>query len=913
MKTKHKILSVLTILAIVATLFVVVAAPASAAATVSPAAGYTFGTVTGGTAAFSAAQHHSGAYSAELVKGGTGSDGSTYVQFVPNTGTTFAAFQAAITAGTPKYSFFHRETAITTNWAQFELRFEDPNSTGWLEVTAVGLQNYLGTTGWLEETLGGATPAGYGGWGEAGITGNFFNWGPLTLLGGIEASVNAQANVDSASDWLLERVKVELYEAATVRTEYIDDVTIAGTTYALEPAGAVTVAPNTAGSTAQYSIAFFAGCGVGNTYVAGTDFFTITFPEGTQLPTSIDRTAVTVNDSTTPVVGNPAVAPVVNTVTRTVRVYVPATTLAAGAYGTIADGNAVTITFSSAAGIKNPVVAATTYTLTVAGSYSGGTPGTEAIATPAAYAIGRYIALSPTHGARGQLISITGGGFIGGITILNGANFISQATAGTDGTFTGAALATAPTFTAGATNTIVCMDGTGAASATTATFTLDPSIAVSPIEAASGTVVTVYLYDFPAIDTFAANAAVTLQGVAGTHAAGLAGATSLSVTLPGAGITSGASTIRVTSSSGAYATTPFTVVGRTVIISPSSGAIGTTVNIQGQNFSPGLVHMGINGITLGTVPWGPAAAVDIDAAGNFVIPLVLQGALIEALPAGVGQVLLVTDIHGITGGGLFTITARAITLSTASSGRGTTVTVSGTGFRVNGSVSVSYAGTILTTTTCDGSGNFTAPITVPLTAAIPSTNTIAATDTARATITATATHSVSSASLSLSAATAAVGSTITVTGTGFAGYTAVTALSIGGLGVLPSPAPNTIADGSFTAAVLVPAMLPGPVAVIATAGGITATASLAVTAAAVVPPTVTASLTPIAGKFDQVWTLDAGTWKLYDPASPATAEFTNLTPGMGIFIHSTEAVSGVTIGGVVRTLVAGWNLVGIVN
>jgi hypothetical protein len=76
---------------------------------------------------------------------------------------------------------------------------------------------------------------------------------------------------------------------------------------------------------------------------------------------------------------------------------------------------------------------------------------------------------------------------------------------------------------------------------------------------------------------------------------------------------------------------------------------------------------------------------------------------------------------------------------------------------------------------------------------------------------------------------------------------------------------------------------------------------------------VTTRLSPIDGEYDQVWTLDAGTWKLYDPSDVANAEFTTLSPGMAIYVHLTQAVNNVTVGGVVRSGAAGWVLWGWVS
>lgn len=184
-------------------------------------------------AEWSTAQRHVGNYAAKLYKGGSGNDGSTHIQFTPGGATTVTQW----TAGIVNNNFWHHSSPVTGNFAQFEFRFEDPNSDAWVEITAVPLQTYLGTGAWVQTTLANATLCGYGGVGELGVS--FFNWGPLTAANGVQAAVDADPAVDTCADWILSRIRIELWEATPVRTAYIDTVTVMGATYAIEP-GATT-------------------------------------------------------------------------------------------------------------------------------------------------------------------------------------------------------------------------------------------------------------------------------------------------------------------------------------------------------------------------------------------------------------------------------------------------------------------------------------------------------------------------------------------------------------------------------------------------------------------------------------------------------------------------------------------------
>ena len=184
-------------------------------------------------AEWSTVQQFAGDYSVKLFKAGSGSAGSTHFQMVPPTGITLTNWTTGIAAG--QYSFYHWLQALRANFPQMEFRFEDPNSDGWVEITWMGLQNTLGTAAWLQAILLDADTGGYGGRGETGLS--FFNFGPLTAMSGMEAAINGEGVVTSASDWILERVRLELWEASPERTCYVDSIVINNVAYTIEPGG----------------------------------------------------------------------------------------------------------------------------------------------------------------------------------------------------------------------------------------------------------------------------------------------------------------------------------------------------------------------------------------------------------------------------------------------------------------------------------------------------------------------------------------------------------------------------------------------------------------------------------------------------------------------------------------------------
>ncbi len=228
---KGKSIRILLALVLVLSFSLVTAVPAGAASTLNVTP-YTLDGVNASTSVWSTAQKKTGSSSVLLTHTTEGA-GSVYVDFVPLATETLATFQADITAATNDWTFeWSMASAGAVNGPQIELYFDDPDSTGFLEVTAVGLQGVTGSgiSTFVKETLASGTLAGYGGWGEAGVSGSFFNWGPLTALSGIEAAVNGESDVTSASDWVLTRVRVELWESTTLAA-HIDDIEIAGVTY----------------------------------------------------------------------------------------------------------------------------------------------------------------------------------------------------------------------------------------------------------------------------------------------------------------------------------------------------------------------------------------------------------------------------------------------------------------------------------------------------------------------------------------------------------------------------------------------------------------------------------------------------------------------------------------------------------
>ena len=185
-------------------------------------------------AEWSATQKHVGSYSVKLSKGGSGDNGSTHLEIIPPAGKTLTQFQADPT----DYSFYYWYSAVTGNFIQFELRFEDPDSDAWVEITVVPHQNVLGvgpSTGWQQKALAASDKAGLGGVGEEGQS--FFDWDLGTTLATLVTDIDAQTGFTDSGSWKLARVRLELWEPTPERIAYVDSLEIDGVTYTVEPGG----------------------------------------------------------------------------------------------------------------------------------------------------------------------------------------------------------------------------------------------------------------------------------------------------------------------------------------------------------------------------------------------------------------------------------------------------------------------------------------------------------------------------------------------------------------------------------------------------------------------------------------------------------------------------------------------------
>ena len=196
-----------------------------------------------GTSEISVAAYYSEPLSC-LINGGTDANPKTILFHKPATRLKLKQL-TTLKAGQLGF-WFNLENAKGPG-PQMMLRFAPADSTtqtyygggtsGLVDISIMPYQGYTGTGNWVECSLTkdsgiaiyyGNDPTDY----------TSFGGTPITTIAELEAAINAEtamvAGGDSASDWVLTMVSVELWEAGD-RDLYVDDVTIGGTKYTLEP------------------------------------------------------------------------------------------------------------------------------------------------------------------------------------------------------------------------------------------------------------------------------------------------------------------------------------------------------------------------------------------------------------------------------------------------------------------------------------------------------------------------------------------------------------------------------------------------------------------------------------------------------------------------------------------------------
>ena len=378
-------------------------------------------------------------------------------------------------------------------------------------------------------------------------------------------------------------------------------------------------------------------------------------------------------------------------------------------------------------------------------------------------------------------------------------------------------------------------------------------------------------------------------------------------------------------------------------VTPKNAVPNQTVTLFGNGFTPATAAGGgaqsgahqitgqgasviiVNGVLLAsphvTYP------INFDSSGSWAASITIP-VTPEIIAGGPVQITAIDD-QGIAQTTQVGIKKPSITLTPASGGRSSDLSITGQGFPASNSattanfqVSITYSGVQLHLVSPNFLGEIVAPVKVPATAAALSTNIV------RATVVgfnrfAFAVHSVTGPTITLSPVAGRPGAVVTITGEGFQANIAVSSTRAGNITVSGSTAPITDNDGKFVTFFVVPLFSPGVQTVTATAGGTTAVNSFTVLEGSVVTqptptpqaPTGTAQALSVLTESDnlvRVWNFDNTTkrWTFFDPR-PAFAKantIRNMVSGR-IYWLMLNRDQPATLNGKVSLLYQGWNLI----
>ena len=525
-------------------------------------------------------------------------------------------------------------------------------------------------------------------------------------------------------------------------------------------------------------------------------------------------------------------------------------------------------------------------------------PGADFTVTP------KVVITSPAskQGPVGTSVTVAGTGFSGAgvtadVTLTDNTTVpptvkVLAAGAAVDSTGSFTATGTVPVFQAGD-KAVSASDGAGKTATATDTFKVTPTLTITPTSGLPGSTVSLSGSGWPdgSIDVkFAGQTWYTINSTAGAITNGA------NKQIP---VAASAGVKTVAGTSGAFTgSTNFTVVARALTLTPNSGPLGTQVLITGSNMTGGGT-IAVGALTVAGDAWN-TAVINIDSTGAISPTTIrVQGAhVVEG-----ANTVLATDSGTLIALGSFSMTAPTITVTPTSGPKATAVTFTGSGWVPGATVTITFAGTNLTTVP-DGSGNIAAAMNVP-TAAVVGKNTINASD--GYTNAAAVKFTVPAAAITVTPAEGAAGTSVTVAGTGFAPYTAI-GIKIGGYQFLQQPLSD--AFGAFSTTITVPGLAPGSTSVQVSDGnfisGNLVTAFFVIKTA---PPTVASATAGISSQLVRIWGYSGGTWSMYDPADAAGSNLASLTSGAGYWINANAACT-LIYGGYSYALSTGWNLIG---
>jgi hypothetical protein len=315
----------------------------------------------------------------------------------------------------------------------------------------------------------------------------------------------------------------------------------------------------------------------------------------------------------------------------------------------------------------------------------------------------RQISISAYSGYVGDTVTVSGTGFNANlpVTIYFDATSRGTVTANTTGAFSGFTF-TVPESYRG-THMVKGTDASG--NYATVDFTTLQKITVTPASGAVGDTVTINGTGF------AASSSVTFYfddvsvGTA-TYTNSNGSFTNNTFTIPST--SRGSHTIKAQDASGNYAIATFTVAHK-ITITPTSGVSGISVTVSGTGFGANRpITIKYNNNLVTTTP----ASITTDANGSFSASFTVLASI-----AGTYKVDA-TDGTNTASANFVSTTDATISQTTSEAAPGYVgmpLTITGTGFKPNATVTVTYTSdpVTLATVPTDANGNFSVKVTIP--------------------------------------------------------------------------------------------------------------------------------------------------------------------------------------------------------
>ena len=337
------------------------------------------------------------------------------------------------------------------------------------------------------------------------------------------------------------------------------------------------------------------------------------------------------------------------------------------------------------------------------------------IAIPATPALAATVTISPSSGPVGTTITISGTGFTATntyqITFAYGTTFsriIGSGTVGAGGDILSTSFVI-PEIPGGVYTIRVETFGTTSESRT-GTFTITSKI---DLDKSSG-----YVGDEVTVDGngFAANSDITVYfvnaevGTADTDANG--SFTDAAFLVPES--YNGSHTIKAQDASGNFDTDSFSTK-QSITITPTTGAAGDMVTVSGTGFkAKKAITITFDVLAVTTTPLSVTTDDYGSLSGSFPVPVIVNGTYAVKVTDGTNKA-----------SANFTVMAGA-SIDKTTGNVGTEATVSGTGFAVGATVTVTYDGDEVAIATPDSNGAFKATFKIP--ASTHGAHTIVATD-----------------------------------------------------------------------------------------------------------------------------------------------------------------------------------------